>query len=696
MRVNTLRLKNFLAHADTTVDLGAVPIAVFVGANEAGKSSLVDGVRWALLNRARGLTSGQNRSLVRRGAESCKVELGIRHGDADLAVARTPSGGSPSQEAIRAALRIPDDQALEAALDAGRFLDLTPKERRAMAFRLAGAEVTADLLRTHGIDDEAIVTAALTKGFEVAERRATEAKRAASRALEEVQAPAPVDEDVAVGTKTLRVSSVTLAQAQAALATIRRQRDEARAQLSAAESEHRRAATDAEALTKARADLKAIEESLAALEKRTADAAKGRPDPKALRERAAQLEGAAHEPAPQAPAAPSLEPVPDTSGVAERVRLRRQEAERAASNPWRKVEIVASRLGSLGAPAAPFVDELLVLARANGGDAAALSSAVAAAEQELQVAEQRAAEVRQRNDDAQRAHAGATDQWRQRRADRDARVAKAAQERQDLLADASRLEAVIAADTRVLEAERTRAAANRARVSGIEQTIEAADELPDLDAFRKEVETLDARLIAGEAFTAKVRAYGEAKERHEAASSRREALTAEAARYERMEKALRPDGVMAALVAGPLGKLRAVIDQVAPILLTKSLRVTDEWEIAYDDAPVSLASTSARWRIGAALAIALGALSGLRWVVLDEASVCVGEARDRLTHALVAAREHFDQVVVVGSRSDAEMAALRGPSHEAAQLVGIWRVSAGRVERVPAQLKPEAEAHAAA
>lgn len=670
MRIESLRLRDFLRHADTKVDFGGVPVALLVGPNGAGKSSVVDAVRWALLNSARGLSARDNKALVRRGADTCKVELSIRHADQVIGVSRTPSAGTPSQESIRAALGIPDDSALQAALEAGRFLELSPKERKVIVFRLAGAEVGEATLREHGIDDPEAIRLALSKGFDAAEKHATEKKRVASRTADAIPLAAPVDDQVETNNGPTPVSSITGVTAEAALHTIRGLRDVKQAALTRAQAALDAAATAGHRVAEAQQALTVAERELAAFESRCAGIT--REDPNTLRLQAEELVAKINAPAPAVglpypEAAVSRHAQAQTAYHAADARLKQ-----VAAAPWRGVEAIAAKVAALPGGADP-AKELRELAQAQGGDPIAAQATFDEAVRVLLESDLRrqgaVAAYQKSKDDAAQAHAAHA-----------FGVSNLKKDRLTLLERANAIQSEISVEghTRV----RLQAAVASAK-SRIEEASKAATPpAVDMAALQADLEKGEWRLARAEEIVRKVRTYNEAAGRYAQDVERVNALRAEAERFDRMEKALRPSGVMAQLVSAPLAKIREVLAKVSAPMLAKEVRLTDEWEVLYGEAPVSLASTSERWRVGAALAIAVGAVSGLRWAVLDEASVCVGHARNHVTEAILGAREYFDQVVIVASRSEAEMATLAPPPPELASAVGIWRVDAGTVARL--------------
>lgn len=681
MRLKTIRLKDFLAHSKTEVALDGVPVALLVGPNAAGKSSVVDAVRWTLLNRCRDLAAADNKRLIRRGAETCKVEIVADYGEGELVASRTPSGGTPKGEEIRALLGIPDAGALEAALDAGRFLALESKERKQLVFKLAGAEVSEALLRSHGIDDPEVLRLCLTKGFGGGETHAAERKRQSRRALDEIHAPEPVDETFAVGEATYSLSQVDPQNATNSLAKVRRDRDEATRAVTAALERLAAHERTMAARVPAVDALQSARRIIEATKEKVAKAAAERGDPAAIRRQAAEYSPAAGEAVPTAPVGFMPAPEPAVVHLAGTVKGLEAHVKVASASPWARVAEIADGLNAISKLHA---DELRALAQKNGGvEKARLEHDLEGARTALADAEAEAARVRAANEAGKRAYEERLGAWAKAKQERDARVSAATRAYMDLTAKAEAIERAAQQDAASIESAKASVRAAEARLTGIDQAAAAAptDDIPALEAT---VTALDERIARGEVIATQVRNFHQAAAAFVQAGERRAQLLEEANRYEAMEHALRPSGVMSTLVAAPLAKLRETLDAVAKTMLTGTLRLTDNWDVLYCDEPVSLASTSERWRVGAALAIAVGAVSGLRWAVLDEASVCVGKARDALLSTLLGARSFFDQVVLVGSRSEAEMATLAPPPAELATTVGVWRVEAGKVSRVVA------------
>ncbi len=69
-----LQLDNFVSHRNTTLKLDQ-GVTVFIGKNGSGKSSVIDGITFALYGQH---TRGHNRNLIRRGSTTSLVQLNFR------------------------------------------------------------------------------------------------------------------------------------------------------------------------------------------------------------------------------------------------------------------------------------------------------------------------------------------------------------------------------------------------------------------------------------------------------------------------------------------------------------------------------------------------------------------------------------------------------------------------------------------
>lgn len=69
--LKSLQLNNFLSHKNTLINFDADSRILIDGKSGAGKSSVVEAISWAIFNKGR----VSNRSLIKRGAPECSVEL---------------------------------------------------------------------------------------------------------------------------------------------------------------------------------------------------------------------------------------------------------------------------------------------------------------------------------------------------------------------------------------------------------------------------------------------------------------------------------------------------------------------------------------------------------------------------------------------------------------------------------------------
>jgi exonuclease SbcC len=168
MRLDRIVLKNFLSHADTTWEPEGARLVSLVGANGAGKSSLLDAVAFCLYDSARGRTD----DLVRLGADdmSARVEFAFAGSRYAVERGRTRRAGGKSylelqiadgdgwrpltgdsiretQDAVAALLRMDASTFSQAALlMQGRlnaFADATPGDRKRVLGQVLGLDVWA-------------------------------------------------------------------------------------------------------------------------------------------------------------------------------------------------------------------------------------------------------------------------------------------------------------------------------------------------------------------------------------------------------------------------------------------------------------------------------------------------------------------------------------------------------------------------
>jgi hypothetical protein len=179
MKITHIQTSNFLGARAVDVRL-VKPVALFAGKNGAGKSSLQEAVRMALIGESVrvGLKKDYG-ALITEGQESGFSEVSTADGSYSVVL--------PSGKGVHAEIA-----ALPFVLDAQRFSHLDDKERRAFLFglmgvKLDGASITQRLL-DRGCDNQKVVliTPHLRAGFDAAQKEAAAKARDAKAAWKAV------------------------------------------------------------------------------------------------------------------------------------------------------------------------------------------------------------------------------------------------------------------------------------------------------------------------------------------------------------------------------------------------------------------------------------------------------------------------------------------------------------------------------
>lgn len=167
MQPTKIALQNFLSYGDAEVDLTGLSLAALLGANGAGKSSLVDGITWPLYG------EGRYRDIdayVRQGQENAVAEIQFMLAGETYRVIRTRSnkgrgkstlelakmngadwipmsgtGIRETQDKIRDLLRMDYETFVSSCVllqgEADRFTMATPGERMAIFSQIIGLDI---------------------------------------------------------------------------------------------------------------------------------------------------------------------------------------------------------------------------------------------------------------------------------------------------------------------------------------------------------------------------------------------------------------------------------------------------------------------------------------------------------------------------------------------------------------------------
>lgn len=179
MRVNRITIENFQGARAVDLEL-RTPVTLIAGANGAGKSSIAEGMRLAMLGTPErvGLKK-EFGALITDGAKVGSAVLELQDGTVGISLPK----GTRSGEAL-----VPQSAALPFVLAPDRFAAASPDERRTLLFGLTGAKIKPDDIERRLVArgcDAALVTQIkpiLRSGFAAgaahAKQEATEAKGA--------------------------------------------------------------------------------------------------------------------------------------------------------------------------------------------------------------------------------------------------------------------------------------------------------------------------------------------------------------------------------------------------------------------------------------------------------------------------------------------------------------------------------------
>lgn len=177
MKISSIYLKDFLGVHLVSVETPQ-PVQLFAGGNAAGKSSIRDAVALAITGQLPRVALKKDvAELVRVGADGADCEVCCDGDDPSFSFSITRAGKLTQSKSLR-----PD---LAAVMDAQRFAQMKPDERRAFLFdlmrvKLSLTAIVAELLQAgHDKDRVAVVQPLLRTGFPDA---AAEAKSRATAA----------------------------------------------------------------------------------------------------------------------------------------------------------------------------------------------------------------------------------------------------------------------------------------------------------------------------------------------------------------------------------------------------------------------------------------------------------------------------------------------------------------------------------
>lgn len=174
MKIESIGVSNFQMLTDININLAGTPICLIAGANEQGKSSLHEAIRFALTGESTRVKLKKDMdALVRDGTKTGGVIVRLENGNS--AELELPAGKVTTVGALVNDLQL---KALPLVMDAGRFAAMTENDRRAFLFDLSGLQCDSknvgDRLVARGCDAKKVEAIAplLRNGFPAAETEA--------------------------------------------------------------------------------------------------------------------------------------------------------------------------------------------------------------------------------------------------------------------------------------------------------------------------------------------------------------------------------------------------------------------------------------------------------------------------------------------------------------------------------------------
>jgi hypothetical protein len=147
VKLQRLTIQNFLRVADLDLDLSGSGVHLFCGANEAGKSTVAESVRFALIGDTPRVRLKKNYPLlVTRGAKKGSVSLTFD----GVTIQRDVRTGE-----LKEPFKLTGEQltAASIAFGAQAVVDLSPDDRRSLLFKLAAVKVTTEEIMRRMVAD---------------------------------------------------------------------------------------------------------------------------------------------------------------------------------------------------------------------------------------------------------------------------------------------------------------------------------------------------------------------------------------------------------------------------------------------------------------------------------------------------------------------------------------------------------------
>lgn len=167
----------------------------------------------------------------------------------------------------------------------------------------------------------------------------------------------------------------------------------------------------------------------------------------------------------------------------------------------------------------------------------------------------------------------------------------------------------------------------------------------DTRAIDGEIQVLRDRILNGEKRLADSVSWVERARQVTAVAEKRARLEKEVSQLEQLVEFFGPKGVKVKLIDERIGGFVTQINQnLAPLGFELAIQV-EPWRILWGRRPISRISRSERFRMAIPFQIALAKLTGLNFIIVDDAELLTPEARSQVMRMIVGAG--LDQAVVI-------------------------------------------------
>lgn len=172
--------------------------------------------------------------------------------------------------------------------------------------------------------------------------------------------------------------------------------------------------------------------------------------------------------------------------------------------------------------------------------------------------------------------------------------------------------------------------------------------LEDTTTHETQIATLKARIAKGQEILRQAQAHWAAVKAAEDAEATREARRADLERLETLCETLGPNGVRVQALQAAIGRFETLVNTYTAPFGWRVQFGLEPWAVHVNERPVETYSKSEQFRIGIALQIAIAALSGIGFAVIDELDMLDIQNRGLVTQMVLQAP--LEQVFVLGTR----------------------------------------------